>query len=80
MPDSIVVSGASYLIGRALCCQLRAWGHEVIALSRTLEPLPGISVTVTWDDLRTSIIRVSRHLRPRWLTSVFLSGKVNLLQ
>jgi uncharacterized protein (TIGR01777 family) len=54
VPDAIVISGASGLIGRALARQLAAAGHSVIALSRSVEPVAGVSVTVTWAELQRS--------------------------
>lgn len=40
MPRSIIVTGASGLIGRAACSYLAERGHRVVGVGRTAEPLP----------------------------------------
>ncbi len=54
MDGPVVISGASGLVGRALCRLLAAEGREVVALSRRPGSLPGVAASVTWDELRSN--------------------------
>ena len=49
-PKTVVISGASGLVGTSLSALLRSGGHEVIALTRTPsdQQIPGVR-TVEWD-------------------------------